>query len=489
MVAYFSTRASVIDSKPRTLYASQMKPDALINMERIKRRQMIKMLGATSLGIASSSFFKLDASSQKNFNKEETYCDILVVGGGTSGVIAAIQSARLGQKTILMESGSQLGGTLTTGGVSFPGIFHAWGKQIISGIGWELVRECVALNGDVLPDFSVVPDNKTIRHWRHQIPLNSALYVLLAEEKCIDAGVNVRYYESPVSVAFTKNRWTVISSGKGTNTIINCSQIIDCTGNASVVAMAGHTVVRDTEVQPGSLIFTLDGYDFENLNLSEIPEKFHGLLRQNMFINSEKNNAPNNFPLTVPYNYVYVSGADSTNSETHTNANIQGRKELLKLLREIKTYPGCQNIRISGLKTETAIRETYRISGLYEVTRDDYINGVSFNDAISYSFYPIDLHRNGKTIHQEYLKEGVVAQIPLRSLIPQNSNNLIVAGRCLSSDRMANSALRVQASCMGMGQAAAVTVSIANRMGVSPKDVPVAEVKKELIKNGAIVPQ
>jgi hypothetical protein len=458
-------------------------------MERIKRRQMIKLMGATSFGIASGSFLTKEASGQKKLKKDEINCDILVVGGGTSGVIAAIQAARLGQKTILIESGSQLGGTITTGGVAFPGLFHAWGKQIISGIGWELVRECVELNGDVLPDFSIVPDNTTIRHWRHQISLNSALYVLLAEEKCIDAGVDVRYYESPVSVEFKKNRWRVNTSGKGTNAIINCNQIIDCTGNAFVVAMAGHNVIRDTELQPGSLIFTLEGYEPEKLDLSKIPDKCHGLLRSNMLFNSEKKNTPNNFPHTVPYNYVYVAGANSTNSETHTDANIRGRKELLKLLREIRTYPGCQNISISGLKTETAVRETYRISGLYEITREDYINGVNFNDAISYSFYPIDLHRNGKKIHQEFLKEGVVAQIPLRSLIPKNSNNMIVAGRCLSSDRMANSALRVQASCMGMGQAAAVAASIANRMGVSPENVPFNDIKNELINNGAIVPE
>jgi ribulose 1,5-bisphosphate synthetase/thiazole synthase len=63
--------------------------------------------------------------------------DVLVVGGGTSGVIAAIQSARLGCKTTLIESGSQLGGTMTTGGVVFPGLFHAWGEQVIKGIGWS----------------------------------------------------------------------------------------------------------------------------------------------------------------------------------------------------------------------------------------------------------------------------------------------------------------------------------------------------------------
>ena len=106
---------------------------------------------------------------------EET--EVLVIGGGTSGVVAAIQSARLGCKTILIESGSQLGGTMTTGGVVFPGLFHAWGEQVIKGIGWELVSEAVKMNGDVTPDFSK-PTGK--RHWEHQILINGPLYVLLS---------------------------------------------------------------------------------------------------------------------------------------------------------------------------------------------------------------------------------------------------------------------------------------------------------------------
>ncbi|HIA67676.1 TPA: FAD-dependent oxidoreductase, partial [Candidatus Poribacteria bacterium] len=72
--------------------------------------------------------------------------DVLVIGGGTAGTIAAIQASRLGKRTALVESGSQLGGVTTTGGVSFPGLFHAWGQQIVAGIGWELVTKAVALD-------------------------------------------------------------------------------------------------------------------------------------------------------------------------------------------------------------------------------------------------------------------------------------------------------------------------------------------------------
>ena len=83
-----------------------------------------------------------------------TDTDVLIVGGGTAGAIAAIQAARAGARTAVLERGPQLGGTLTTGGVAFPGLFHAWGRQIIAGIGWELVTRAVELDGGTLPDFS-----------------------------------------------------------------------------------------------------------------------------------------------------------------------------------------------------------------------------------------------------------------------------------------------------------------------------------------------
>jgi hypothetical protein len=158
------------------------------------------------------------------------------------------------------------------------------------------------------------------------------------------------------------------------------------------------------------------------------------------------------------------------------------------MLRTLRSFPGCENVKILDLKTETAIRETYRIDGLYKITRTDYLEGKVFEDSLSYSFYPIDLHRDGKKIHQEYLEPGVVASIPLRALIPRQSRNFLVAGRCVSSDRMANSALRVQASCMGMGQAAGAAAVLAQRNGVTPSEVPLNKIKNLILEHGGIVP-
>lgn len=451
-------------------------------MTKIERRAMLKTIGLASVGVLSPALLKGE-TLREPYKITEKYLttDILVIGGGTAGTIAAIQAGRAGARTILVESGSQLGGTTTTGGVSFPGIFHAWGKQIIGGIGWELVLDSVELNGDKLPDFSKIPD----RHWKHQVAVNPAIYALLAEEKCIEAGVEIRYYETPTTVEYKDGKWLVASVGKGVKNQITCSQIIDCTGNALIASMAGYDVLREEDTQPGSLVFSMGGYDFESLDLTKIPKKYHRYLNQNRLETKIRSTGENT---SVPYGYVYVNGADSTTSETHTLANQQGRQTLLDLIRNLKELPGCDNIRITGMKTETAVRETYRIDGLYKVTQEDYVSGKIFDDSLSYSFYPVDLHRNGKSIYQEFLKPEIVASVPLRALIPKSSNNFLVAGRCVSSDRLANSGLRVQASCMGMGQAAAVTAVLAHKNGTTPANVPADEIKKLLRVHSAIIP-
>ncbi len=102
----------------------------------MKRRELLKAATATAGALA---IHPLSTWADSVPSDDPQEADVIVVGGGTAGTIAAIQAARAGAKTVLIERGSQLGGTTTVGGVAFPGLFHAWGKQIISGIGWELV--------------------------------------------------------------------------------------------------------------------------------------------------------------------------------------------------------------------------------------------------------------------------------------------------------------------------------------------------------------
>jgi hypothetical protein len=370
--------------------------------------------------------------------------DVLVVGGGTAGTIAAIQAARAGASTLLIERGTQLGGTITTGGVSFPGLFDAWGKQIIAGIGWELVKKATVLDGGKLPDFSRVPG----RHWQNQVRVNQFVYALLAEEACVEAGVEIAYYESPHEAERTADGWLVESIGPGMRRRVRCRQIVDCTGGATVVGMVGLPRLREKQTQPGSLLFKLGG---------TAPIGRAGL------------------------DQLYVHGADSSTAATLTKANMDGRTSLLKKLRANK------NKRLIHMQPETAHRESYRIKGETVITVEDYKSGRVFDDAICYAFYPVDLHtRSG--VKPKPLARGTVPTVPLGALIPEGSRDIMVAGRCVSSDRLANSGLRVQASCMAMGQAAGATAALAVASKTTPSKVPLADVKELLVRHEAIVP-
>lgn len=147
----------------------------------------MKILGGVSVA-------SLPAWLRASSDAPASQVDVLVVGGGTAGTVAALQAARAGARTMAVEMGSQLGGTTTVGGVTWPALFNAWGKRIIAGIGWELVTRAVELDGGTLPDIS--RPNQV--HGGHAVGVNGQLYAALAEEACIEAGVAIGYYEIPI---------------------------------------------------------------------------------------------------------------------------------------------------------------------------------------------------------------------------------------------------------------------------------------------------
>jgi hypothetical protein len=456
----------------------------------MNRRQFIKnQVAGTAILAASGLVHKASAEnlpSPMPGNPGVLDVDVLVVGGGSAGHVAAIQAGRMGARVVLLERNSQLGGTTTTGGVCFPGLFHAWGKQVIAGIGWELVKKSVEVDGRQLQDFTKVHKS----HVPHHVYINGQLYSLLAEDACLDVGVSLAYYQFPQKVVQTKEGWLVDVVGQGVAYQLRCRQIIDCTGGAEVVGMLGMERMREATRQPGTHVVIFKGFDQKVVkrNAALIQQKYNEAIKNGTL--QKGDTWSGHIMGTIMHgrgNTNHIFGADSTNAGTQTQSNLAGRKCVLRLLKFFKTIPGGENATIDRMMNETACRETYRTKGETVVTVDDYTSGRLFEDALSYSFYPIDLH-DAKGVKPEHLAHGKVPTIPRGALIPKGSKNIMVAGRCVSSDRLANSAARVQASCMAMGQAAAVTATLAVKLEMTPAEVPLSKIHETLKRYQAIVP-
>ena len=160
-----------------------------------------------------------------------------------------------------------------------------------------------------------------------------------------------------------------------------------------------------------------------------------------------------------------------------------------RVLAFIRKQPGLENVEVVRAASEVGVRETYRVVGEKTVTEKDYLAGIPAEDALSWSYWMVDEHKAGSSgARLVFLEENKVGSVPLGAMIPKGVGNMLVAGRAVSSDHGANSALRVQASCMGMGQAAGVVAAIAAKSHRDPREVPLTLAKEKLTSIGHIVP-
>ena len=419
---------------------------------------------------------------------DETICDVLVVGGGSAGVPAAIQAARLNAKTVLLESGFQVGGNATSGGVAFPGLYHAQGRQVIAGIGWEWVAKTVDLGNGKFPDFS----KPGLRHWEYQIKVNGPLYAIVAEQLCLEAGVDVRYYESPVFVQKETTdrpdglRWKVITASQGELRRILCKQMVDCTGNGSLCALAGCERMKEADTQPGTFYCCIK-------HSVQINDENRAIIRalydQALTSGELKPDDPANQVLEGrQIDSYYIYPADNSTGELRSQTNIKARQMALRTLKFIRTLPGGETAQLISTCPETGVRETWRVKGRLVISVEDYMTGKVWDDSVCFAYYPVDLHQFKTGVQPKQLEPNVVPTVPLRALLPAGVDNILTAGRCLSADRLANSGLRVQAVCQATGQAAGAAAALAVQMNISPDKVSIPELKDILRKNQALVP-
>lgn len=421
--------------------------------------------------------------------------DVVVIGGGAAGVTAATQAARAGARTLLVEKSGQCGGTTTIGGVNFPGLFHAWGRQVISGIGWEWVTAAVKESGRALPDFSAWRGQ---RHWRLQVLVDTPIYAAIADRMLQAAGVDILFHTmlakvEPIMKSAKDDGWRVTLCLKEGLQAVNAEVLVDCTGDANVVSQAGFLVRRNDALQPGTLVLYATGYDVDVLDLESLEVAFIKAIDAGEMKRSDFQSAMNpvaHFLQNKGRNSMHVSGVDGSTSRGKSQAELLAREAVLRIVRFFRKQPGLEGFRIEWCAAECGIRETVTIEGEVSISAADYTTGRVWPDSLCHSFYPIDVHTTSGAggIDTRYLDEGIFPTIPLRAQLPKGSRGLIVAGRCASGDQEANSAYRVQASAMAMGQVAGAVAALAGTSGRELREVRLQEVRELLVKHQAIVP-
>ena len=421
--------------------------------------------------------------------KKNNYYDVIVTGAGSAGSIAALQAARAGARTLLIEKSSMPGGTLTLCGVDFPGLFHAWGKQVISGIGWELVSAAVVEGHGTMPDFS----RCDLPHWNLQVKVNPALWACLLDEACTASGVDVLYHAMPLTAKELDDHVKITVATKTGAVEYHCHTAIDATGDATLTALAGYGIKQNTEKQPGTPMARFGGYDLKLIDLAEVENAYKQAVADGRmsYLDTGMSRSMAHLLSCHGENCIHVPVVDAISSMDESIVERLGRAAVLRVYRFLRQFRGLEMLEIEYMAPQCGIRETAVIDGEATITVDDYVTGRCWDDSLCYAFYQLDLHRCDKTsgLMGRPLETGVVPTVPRRALIPRGSRRLLVAGRCISSDRLANSALRVQASCMATGQAAGAIAALAARQHQSSLELDIASIKNLLLAHGAIVPR
>lgn len=437
--------------------------------------------------------------------KKTDVCDVLVVGGGVAGFAAAIAATRQGAHVILAEENDYLGGTATAGLVGpFMTSFEPTGNvQIIRGIFAELVDRLVEVGGAIPPaqcrNGSSFAAYKLKGH-NGVTPIDKEKVKLIMERMCREAGVTLKYRFLFVGAETEGRRITACTFATGNGFYrVEAKSVIDCTGDATVCHMAGGETIFSDEtgaVQPVSTFFLIDNVDkqvLDDLLLPSDDEKLRAFMDE-IADEREKRGFPCKGLKVRAYELPHGvwginmcqidSDLDVNDPEVMTEAAIVGREQAHAIFDFlVRRIPGMKDARLLQTSDRVGVRESRRIVGEYYLTHTDLLESKIPEDSVAVVASTVDVHTHDNSKRIEFSALGLYG-IPYRCLVHRDFDNLWSAGKTVSADRLAHSAIRVMPPCMAMGQGAGVAAAMASAAGIAAKDIPTKELRANLLAQG-----
>ena len=443
----------------------------------------------------------------------KTCYDVIVSGGGPAGIAAAIQAARLGADTLLLEKNAFAGGCAASG-LPFLNFFSRKKEQVIAGIGDELIRR-------MQKEKAALPHVLTSGGHVDSITMIDPEWVkICAEEMLLEAGVKI-LYESFVCGTEVEDHTvkSILVANKAGLTKFSAKCFIDTTGDADLAAFSGTAFdygrESDHEAQAMSLVARVANVDVPkvsaafpvspivtvplgadhayNLHVTGKLTPWNDVLREMHLFDHDDHDFWGGTTRDGELTYVNVTRVahlDPTDPEQYTAANIEARRQLKGMMQFFNRYiEGMENAYIASTPNGIGIRETRRIKGVYTLTETDVLEGRAFPDAVARNGYCIDIHDpSGKSWGARFIQsENGSYEIPYGCLVPEKTDGLLVAGRAISATHEAQGSIRIMPACMATGQAAGAAAALSVRAGVQPRNLDVRALQEALRNTGAIL--
>ncbi len=425
--------------------------------------------------------------------------DVVVVGAGCAGCVAAITAARQGARTLLVERYGFLGGTSTAVLDTFYGFYTPGtnSRKVVGGVADDAVSMLHTL-GQCLERPNTYGAGTGITY-------NSEYLKVTWDRLTRMAGVTVLLHTWMQDVTAHAGAVRSITAATKQGLVsIEAKQFVDASGDADVAWFAESPCELAGEHEDAQGLTTT----FKVVNV-DVPRRlaipkgeFHRLMEQaaasGLYQLPRKEGSDHRTPVAgmMVTNMTRVQSFAGVGDQFRnamdplflSEAEFAGREQAMEYLRFLRSeVPGYENAELVAFSTQIGVRESRRIVGAYRLTANDVLQARQFDDQIGICGAPIEDHRPGADTTWHYLPDGQCVGIPFRTLVPQGVDNLLVVGRCFSATHDAHASVRSMGQCMAMGQAAGTAASMAAEHSLPVAETPRVGLTDALRRAGAIL--